>query len=84
MTEGNVLTEQYLGVVFWSGPDELTSGVPLKYRCRSPTLRMRPPSARALYRAYPLRSDKVSIVGFGTVNQRDAYPTIEWTLSLNK
>ena len=25
---GNVLTEQYLGVCFWSGPEELHPGVP--------------------------------------------------------
>jgi hypothetical protein len=73
VAKGNVLTEQYLGVAFKDGPDELLPGVPaevsfvLAYYCSAPDQY----ASVAPGAPFTLREGG-SIVGYGIVKQRDA------------
>ena len=73
VAEGNVLTEKYLGVVFRSGPEELNPGVPAEVSLVLAYFREVPAQYASVVpgASFTVREGG-SIVGYGTVNQRDA------------
>jgi hypothetical protein len=73
VAEGNLLAEQYLGVVFWSGPDQLLPGVPAQVSLALAYFEDAPAQYAGVVPGAPFTlREGGSIVGFGVVNQRDA------------
>ena len=73
IAEGNVLTEQYLGVAFLTGPDELLPGVSAEVSFVLAYFSSVPDQYTSVVpgATFTLREGG-SIVGFGIVNQRGA------------
>jgi hypothetical protein len=73
VAEGNVLTEQYLGVVFGAGPYELLPGVPAEVSFVLAYFPSAPDQYASVVPGAPFTlREGGSIVGYGIVKQRDA------------